>query len=62
MMDNVINRIKNSDIGKVEENVSLKKHTTYRVGGIARLIVYPKNVTRLVKLMKILVNLLVIRM
>jgi len=54
MMDNVINRIKNSDIGKVEENVSLKKHTTYRVGGIARLIVYPKNVTRLVKLMKIL--------
>ena len=53
-MNEVINLIKNSNIGKVEENVSLKKYNTYHVGGTARCIVYPKNVTRLVKLIKLL--------
>ena len=53
-MNEVINLIKTSNIGKVEENVSLKKYNTYHVGGTARCIVYPKNVTRLVKLIKLL--------
>lgn len=53
-MNDIIDEIKNSGIGKVEENVSLKKYTTYRVGGMARCVVYPKNVTRLVLLVRIL--------
>ena len=53
-MNDIIDKIKSSGIGKVEENVSLKKYTTYRVGGTARCVVYPKNVTRLVLLIKIL--------
>ena len=55
-MDEVILEIKNSNLGKVEENVSLKKHTTYRVGGIARCIVYPKDINSLVQLLRILKN------
>lgn len=53
-MDDIIERINNSNVGKVEENVSLKKYTTYRVGGIARCVVYPKNTTCLVKLIRFL--------
>lgn len=53
-MDEIIERIKSSGIGKVEENVSLKKYTTYRVGGIARCVVYPKNITKLANLINIL--------
>ena len=30
------------NIGKIERNVPLYKYTTYRVGGIASAIVYPK--------------------
>lgn len=53
-MDDIIERINNSNVGKVEENVSLRKYTTYRVGGIARCVVYPKNTTCLVKLIRFL--------
>ena len=53
-MKRIIQQIKDMDIGKVEEDVSLKKYTTYRAGGIARCIVYPKNVSKLVELMKYL--------
>lgn len=55
-MEDIIEKIKSSNIGKVEENVSLKKYSTYRVGGIARCVVYPKNITRLVMLMRMLRN------
>ena len=55
-MNEVIQEIKNSNIGKIEENVSLKKYTTYRVGGIARIIVYPKDIDSLVRLIRILRN------
>lgn len=53
-MDGIIEQIKDSNVGKVEENVSLKKYTTYRVGGMARCVVYPKNITCLVKLIRFL--------
>lgn len=53
-MEGIIEEIKSSNIGRVEENVSLKKYTTYRVGGVARVIVYPKDIPSLVNLLRIL--------
>ena len=53
-MDETIQKIKELNIGRVEENVSLKKYTSYRVGGIASCIVYPRSVMSLVKLMRFL--------
>ena len=55
-MDNIIQEIKDLNVGKVESNVSLSKYTTYRVGGIATGIVYPRNTTTLVKLIRYLKN------
>ncbi len=55
-MNKLVEMIKENNIGKVEENVSLKKYTTYRVGGIARYVVYPKNVSKLISLIKYLKN------
>lgn len=46
------NKLKDLNIGKIEVNVSLKKYTTYKVGGIATCIVYPKNIDCLIKLMR----------
>lgn len=53
-MNDVIKEIDKSDIGKIEKDVFLSKYTTYRVGGMARCIVYPKTTNKLVKLIKIL--------
>ena len=53
-MKNIIEQIKKENIGKLEENISLDKYTTYKVGGNARLIVYPKNVEKLICLLKII--------
>lgn len=55
-MDEIIQEIKNKNLGKIEENVSLKKYTTYRVGGVARCIVYPRDINSLVLLLKLLKN------
>lgn len=52
----MLNELVELNIGKIETNVSLKKCTTYRVGGIAKFIAYPKNVNSLVKLIKYLKN------
>lgn len=52
-MEDIINKIKKENIGKVEENVSLSRYTTYKTGGRARCIVYPKNVEKLITLLKI---------
>ena len=51
---NIISEIEKLDIGRVEANVSLSKYTTYRVGGIALAMVYPKSVKKLVSLIKLL--------
>ena len=51
-MDNLLDFIKDNGIGKYLENVSLKKFTTYKVGGDARIIVYPKDTKKLISLLK----------
>ena len=51
-MNEHIKKIKQMDIGKVVEKVPLKEHTTYKVGGIAKCFVYPKDVKALIKLLK----------
>lgn len=53
-MKELIQKIKKENIGKVEESISLKKYTTYKVGGRAECIVYPKTVEKLVLLIRIL--------
>lgn len=47
-----IEDIKALKCGKVLENVSLKKYTTYKAGGNAALLVIPNNVDNLIKLLK----------
>lgn len=51
-MKDLITFIKKNNIGNIKENVSLSKFTTYKVGGTARLLVYPKNTEKLVLLLK----------
>ena len=46
--------IEQLNVGRCEKNVPLSKYTTYKVGGKAKVMVYPKNVDNLIKLMKIL--------
>ena len=53
-MKELIEYIKKHNIGKIDENESIKKLTTYKVGGNARLVVYPKNEDRLIKLISYL--------
>lgn len=50
-MKDIISFIKKNKIGNYKQNVSLSNYTTYKVGGIARIIVYPKNVKKLVLLL-----------
>ena len=53
-MRDILDKIKELNVGKIEENVSLKKHTTYRTGGNATALVSPRNVACLVKLIRFL--------
>lgn len=50
MKDEFIKELKKLELGKILTNVSLKEYTTYKVGGIAKCIIYPKNIECLVKL------------
>ena len=47
-----IDEIKKLKLDKLIENVDLKKYTTYKIGGIAKLLVIPDNVDCLIKLLK----------
>lgn len=51
---NIVKSIEKLKIGKVEKNVSLKKYTTYRAGGTAKVIVSPKSIDKLLELLKFL--------
>ena len=51
---NIVSMIEKAEIGKVERNPLLSKYTTYKVGGKALAIVYPKNVDGLIKLLRLL--------
>lgn len=53
-MKELIDIIEKSNIGKVEKNVKLSRYTTYKVGGVAEAIVYPRNKTCLVNLLKLI--------
>lgn len=52
MMKDIINFIKKNGVGTLRENVKLSNNTTYKVGGIAKLFVYPKNTDKLIILLK----------
>ena len=53
-MDDLIKKLEDANIGRIEKDVQLSKHTTYKTGGIADIMVYPKSVDSLIKLMKII--------
>ena len=53
-MNDIIKKIKEENICKIDEGVSLSKLTTYRVGGKASCIAYPKDINELVNLLKLL--------
>ena len=44
-------KLKKLKIGKITKNVELKKHTTYKAGGVADFMVFPKDVEKLKKLL-----------
>lgn len=46
--------IKDNDIGKILKNVSLKNYTTYKAGGTASYLVFPKETSKLISLLKFL--------
>ena len=48
-MKDLITFIKKNSIGTYKEDVKLEKNTTYKVGGVASLFVYPKNTDKLNK-------------
>ncbi len=55
-MKEFIDLIKEREIGKCLENASLKNFTSYRVGGKASCIVYPKNTKKLIELLRLCNN------
>ena len=48
----MIKELKKLKCGEVLENVDMRKYTTYKAGGKAHAMVFPKNVESLVKLLK----------
>ena len=42
-MKEVISFIKDKKIGSFKENISIKNLTTYKIGGVAKIVVYPKD-------------------
>ena len=53
-MKEVSNFIKKNNIGRVKENVKLSGNTTYKVGGVAKVFVSPKNTEKLILLLEML--------
>lgn len=51
-MKKIIEFIKKNKIGNFKENVSLKNYTTYKVGGVSKVLVYPKDTNKLILLLK----------
>lgn len=47
-----IEQLKQMNIGKLDTNVLLSKYTTYKVGGKAQVLAYPKNTEKLITLLK----------
>ncbi len=53
-MKEFIKEVEKAKIGKIHKDVSIKKLTTYKVGGVADLLVYPKNIDKLIELIKLI--------
>lgn len=53
-MTDIVSKIEKADIGRVDANISLRDYTTYKVGGRAIALVYPKNTKKLIQLLKII--------
>lgn len=41
-MENWITELKEKKLGKILENVVLKNYTTYKIGGTAKVMIFPK--------------------
>lgn len=54
MIDDFIKYAKSNHLGKCQENVSIKTLTTYKCGGNARCVFYPKDVDKLIDALKYL--------
>ena len=52
----MIEEVKKLKCGEIKENVDMRKYTTYKTGGIAKLMVFPKNIDSLIKLLKYIKN------
>ena len=48
----MIEELKKLECGEILENVDMRKYTTYKAGGKAKLMVFPKNVDALIKVIK----------
>ncbi|MFA5602725.1 MAG: UDP-N-acetylmuramate dehydrogenase [Bacilli bacterium] len=53
-MNKFIQEVNDKEIGNILENKLLKDYTTYRVGGVARVIIYPKSKDKLIELLKLI--------
>lgn len=51
-MKELLKDLKKLDLGKIILDASLKEYTTYKIGGTAKAIIYPKNIECLVTLIK----------
>ena len=53
-MKEFLEEVSKQGIGKIEQDVSLARYTTYHVGGTARCIIYPKNIEKVVELVRLI--------
>lgn len=53
-MNNYILELEKLNLGKIEKDISLSTLTTYKTGGIAKLVVYPNNINNLKQLLKLI--------
>lgn len=53
-MQDFLKEVEKEDIGKVTKDVFISKYTTYKVGGLAKVIIYPKNIDKLVILCRLI--------
>lgn len=53
-MNNFILELEKFNLGKIEKDISLSTLTTYKTGGIAKLVVYPNNINNLKQLLKLI--------
>lgn len=53
-MNEFLKEVESNDIGKISKDVFISKYTTYKVGGLVRAIIYPKNIDKLVILCRLI--------